>query len=465
MKKIIIFFLFSVFNSLTAQSSSISQAVNTLLSSPKMYAANLSFYVADEQGNFIYEYNGNKGLSTASTQKLFTAAAALETLGSNYRYTTTMAYDGNLKDGILEGNLYLKSNGDPTLGSWRYKGYQPEDFLNKVLEAIKKEGIKTINGNLIIDDSYFDFQTIPGGWAWNDLGNYYGAGVWGINWRENQFDIKIKGGKNIGDGTTIEGFSYPLLGVQWINETLSGSPQSGDQSYIYTSPHSLVATINGTLPAQKLSTVSGATPNPPMQLGAEIQNILTTNGIHILGTVKTTAQFKIDGLTPPTYPKTHQFFEYQSPTLDQIIYWFLRKSVNLYGETLVRTISKVKYNDSNLARSVEHLKKFWSNKGIRSAMINFTDGSGLSPQNYASARAEVQALIWAKQQPWFPQFYDALPIYNGMKMKSGTIKSTKAYAGYHTSKSGQRYVFSIIVNNYEGDSINSELFNVLNTLK
>ena len=50
-------------------------------------------------------------------------------------------------------------------------------------------------------------------------------------------------------------------------------------------------------------------------------------------------------------------------------------------------------------------------------MINFADGSGLSPQNYVSAKAEVQALLYAQKQPWFDTFYKALPTYNGMKMK------------------------------------------------
>jgi D-alanyl-D-alanine carboxypeptidase/D-alanyl-D-alanine-endopeptidase (penicillin-binding protein 4) len=95
----------------------------------------------------------------------------------------------------------------------------------------------------VIDDSYFDHQTIPGGWPWNDLGNYYGAGVWGINWRENQFDINI-------NGNEFKSFSYPLEGVNWLNDLKVGG--SSDQSLIFTAPHSDVALINGTLPAKRL---------------------------------------------------------------------------------------------------------------------------------------------------------------------------------------------------------------------
>ena len=119
------FFLFLFCSTFLAQkiSEKLDKEVRELLSSPEMYAANLSFYVSDKQGNFIYEYNGNKGLSTASTQKIFTAAAALDILGENFRYNTKVSHSGKINDGNLEGDLFLMSEGDPTLGSWRYSGY------------------------------------------------------------------------------------------------------------------------------------------------------------------------------------------------------------------------------------------------------------------------------------------------------------------------------------------------------
>lgn len=456
--------LWSIYNAQDIKSQ-LHKATQQLLQSPKMYAGHLSFYVADTEGNLIYEYQGNKGLSTASTQKIFTALAALDILGENYQYQTTLSHSGNIQNGELKGNLYLNSTGDPTLGSWRYAGYQPKDFLDQIKNTLIQKEIRTVAGDLIIDDSYFDFQTIPGGWAWNDIGNYYGAGIWGTNWRENQFDLKIKGGTQTGSPTNIQGLSYPLAEVSWVNDATSGSPNSGDQSYIYTAPHSHVASINGTLPAQKTSIVSGATPNPPLQLGTEIKNSLKENNIVIKGEIKTASQMRILGKTLATPRDLTPMLSYSSPPLKQIIYWFLRKSVNLYGEALIKTMAKTQGKSTNFEQSVALLKSFWQNKNIHPAMIHFSDGSGLSPQNYASAKAEVQALVWARKQKWFPIFYEALPLYNGMKMKSGTIKATKGYTGYHTSSKGKTYIFSILVNNYDGNSINKEIFKVLNTLK
>ncbi|WP_312819963.1 D-alanyl-D-alanine carboxypeptidase/D-alanyl-D-alanine endopeptidase [Kaistella carnis] len=457
MKKLIPFILlFSQLYFAQNVAQSLETATKKLLSSSPAYSANVSIYVADENGNFVYENNGNKGLSTASTQKIFTAAAALETLGKDFQYVTTVNFSGTLSGGNLNGDLFITSTGDPTLGSWRYEGYKPENFKQKLIKSLKDKGISSISGDLIIDDLYFDFQTVPGGWPWNDLGNYYGAGVWGVNWRENQFDLQMANGD-------IKKSNIDLPNVKWVNEVKTGG--SSDQSLIFTAPHSDVALINGTLPSKAI-TVSGATPNPPLTLGEEIKIWLKEAGIEFKGKITATSQQRIEGQKISFAPKNNLLMEYKSPTLDKIVFWFMRKSVNLYGETLVKTLGKEKKNEGSFDAGISYLKEFWKSKGINAAMINFADGSGLSPQNYVAARAEVQSLLWSQKQPWFKEFFEGFPTQaNGMKMKSGTMKDTKSFAGYHTAKNGKKYVFAIIINNYQGGNISNALFEVLNELK
>ncbi len=437
-------------------SEQLARVTKNLLDSPSATAANVSLYVADEQGNLVYEFNGNKGLSSASTQKIFTAAAALETLGKDFRYTTTVSFSGKISAGRLDGDLFVKSSGDPTLGSWRYDGYKPEDFKQKLLTALKNAQISAIAGDLVIDDSEFDFQATPGGWPWDDMGNYYGAGVWGVNWRENQFDLNM-------NGKEIKNVNVPLPNVKWVNDLKTGG--SADQSLIFTAPHSEIAYINGTLPAKSI-TVSGAMPNPPLSLGAEIEQWLKESKIAFSGKIISSSSQRINAQVPVISPKNNVILTYDSPKMEKIIYWFLRKSVNLYGETLIKTLGKEKKNEGSFQAGISVLRDFWKSKGINAAMINFADGSGLSPQNYVSAKAEVQALLYSKKQPWFAEFYDGFPVQsNGMKMKSGTMKDTKSFAGYHNSKAGKKYVYAIILNNYQGSNISDALFKILNNLK
>lgn len=443
MKKIISTIILST-NLFFAQSISqkLDKAVKELMNSEPAYSANLSMFVANFDGKMVYEFNGNKGLSTASTQKIFTAACVLETLGKNYKYKTTASFS--------DGNLYLFSNGDPTLGSWRYDGFKPEDFKKFLIESLKSKNISKIQ-NLVIDDSYFDFQTVPGGWPWNDMGNYYGSGVWSVNWRENQFDINM-------NGNSIKNFNIDFDDVKFVNDIKTGG--SSDKSLIFTAPHSNVAYLNGTLPAKNI-TISGSMPNPPHQLGLEIKDWLSENGIEFSGKIITVSEQKITGDKISKIPQNAIIFEYESPTLDKIVYWFLRKSVNLYGETFIKTLGKEKRNSGSFDAGVNFLQDFWKSKGINGVMINFADGSGLSPQNYVSARAEVQALLYAQKQNWFDAYYDGFPVHkNGMKMKSGTMKNTKSFAGIY-----KNYVFSIIINNYQSANSGEALEKVLNVLK
>ena len=254
-----------------------------------------------------------------------------------------------------------------------------------------------------------------------------------------------------------------LPNVKWVNELKTGG--NTDQSLIFTAPFSDVAYINGTLPA-KAVTVSGSMPNPPLTLANEIRKWMKEAGIELNGKITTASLQKINGEAVSASSKSNILLEYQSPTLDKMVYWFMRKSINLYGETFIKTLAKEKKGNGSFEAGIDHLKEFWKGKGINASMINFADGSGLSPQNYVSARAEVQALLWSRKQPWFNEFFDGFPTQgNGMKMKSGTMKDTKSFAGYHSSKEGKKYVFAIILNNYQSSNLSDALYKVLNVLK
>ena len=153
--------------------------------------------------------------------------------------------------------------------------------------------------------------------------------------------------------------------------------------------------------------------------------------------------------------------------LDSINYWFLRKSINLYGEALLKTISVENTSAGSTDKGVTAIKNFWEDRGIDKAAIHIIDGSGLSPQNRITTSVLVNVLQYATNKNWFPSFYNALPIYNNMKLKSGTIGGTKSFAGYHTSKVGVDYTLAVIVNNFDGSASNivKQLFTVLDELK
>jgi D-alanyl-D-alanine carboxypeptidase/D-alanyl-D-alanine-endopeptidase (penicillin-binding protein 4) len=160
-----------------------------------------------------------------------------------------------------------------------------------------------------------------------------------------------------------------------------------------------------------------------------------------------------------------------SPTLDSINHWFLKKSVNLYGEALLKSIGKRYYryglNAEIYDSAINKLKDFWMLKGIDAASLNIIDGSGLSPANRLTAHALVSVLLYARGRAWFPSFYDALPELNGTRMKDGYISGVRSYAGYVKSASGTEYSFSFLVNNFSGNpaTVREKMWRLLDILK
>ena len=147
-----------------------------------MIHASVSLCVADAKtGDILIDYNSGISLTPASVMKVITSAAALELLGPDYTFKTTVGYTGSLnkRSGRLKGNIIILGGGDPALGS-KYFADHYEGFIDNWVAEIKKLGIKRIKGRVITDDSYYDYLPVPAKWLWEDEGNYYGAGAYGI---------------------------------------------------------------------------------------------------------------------------------------------------------------------------------------------------------------------------------------------------------------------------------------------
>lgn len=96
--------------------ASLTNKLNTIMADTRMKNATTSITIRKAStGEVIYERNGDKGITPASSLKLLTGAAALDTLGENFQFSTAVLMDGKINKGTLQGNLYLKGQGDPTL--------------------------------------------------------------------------------------------------------------------------------------------------------------------------------------------------------------------------------------------------------------------------------------------------------------------------------------------------------------
>lgn len=440
---------------------------SAFMSDPQFRHAIASLVVRDARtGETIFSRNQDLGLATASTLKVITAASAFHLLGADYRYRTRIAHTGSIAPGgVLKGDLIIVGSGDPTLGSWRW----PETGADKVLAAwvseLQAKGIKQIEGRVIGDDSRMETQTIPDGWQWNDIGNYYGAGSAGLNWRENQFDILLQP-SSVGGPVRIGGTRPEMTYLHFVNELQTGRPGTGDQAYVYMPPYRDLAYLRGTYAVdQRERSISAAVPDPAFEAAFRLEQAIEKAGIAVSEPATTSRRMALNGEEPG---KTTAFFgAVPSPTLVQIVKQFNDKSINLYGESLVKTIAIEKGKRGGTEAGVRLIREFWSGKGIDSASLAMVDGSGLSPDNRVTAAAMAQVLLDARQQPWFAGFYDSLPLRNGMHMKSGFISGVRSYAGYHTAASGRQYLFVFIVNNFNGSpsTVRRKMWALLDVLK
>ncbi|MCX2572990.1 D-alanyl-D-alanine carboxypeptidase/D-alanyl-D-alanine endopeptidase [Pedobacter sandarakinus] len=441
------------------------KAFNNLLADDQAKHAITSLCVLDANtGKVLFAKNEQVGLATASTLKTITAATAFSILGKDFQFQTTLAYTGNITaDGILKGNLIIVGSGDPTLGSWRYQNKE-NAVLTQWVSAIKSVGIKKIEGSIIGDDRIFGTQTTPEGWVWQDIGNYYGAGTSGLAWRENQFDIHLRPGASIGNEVRIVKTVPETTYLEIQNELKTGASGTGDRSYAFLPPYANVAYLRGTWGIGIGKTgISVALPDPAFDCAYRLQDTLKRLGIAATQPATTTRLMDLNKQSIPAI--TAKINTVSSPNLSEIVYWFLKKSINLYGETLLKTIALKSGKLATTAKGAETEINFWAAKGIDRSALNILDGSGLSPGDRITTAAMADVLYQIQKESWFSDFYKALPDYNGMKIKSGTINDVSAFAGYHTNAAGNKYVVVININNYSGSGINKKLFRVLDELK
>jgi D-alanyl-D-alanine carboxypeptidase/D-alanyl-D-alanine-endopeptidase (penicillin-binding protein 4) len=440
------------------------EAYQNLVADEQAKYAITSLCVLDAQtGKVVFAKNENIGVATASTLKTITSATAFSVLGKDFRYQTTLAYSGKIVDGTLQGDLIIVGQGDPTLGSWRYEQTKENVILTVWVNAIKAAGIKKITGSVIGDDSLWGTQTMPEGWIWQDMGNYYGAGNSSLTWRENQFDIHLKPGSSVGSEVKMVETIPAMPYLKIVNELKTGSSGSGDNAYAYLPPFANLTYLRGTwgLGIGKAG-ISLALPDPAYDAAYRLQD--TLRRLNIQSEAATTARrLELEGKNIPEI--TQKLTTTSSPDLSEIVYWFNKKSVNLYGEQLLRTIAWKLGKIPTTRNGAASVINFWSAKGIDRNALNILDGSGLSPGTRVTTMAMASVLFQAQKEDWFAAYYNSFPENNGMKLKSGSINDVSAYAGYYTAANGNKYIAVININNYNGSGISKKLFKVLDALK
>jgi len=426
-----------------------------------------SVYVLDAaSGEVLLDLNSEKTLAPASNLKLLTSAAALEFLGEDKQFRTSLGYQGTIhSDGRLEGDLIIRGQGDPTLGSEEMPGVLTlEPLLDEFVGKVIGQGIRSISGNLIADDSYLDYMPLPGEWYWTDIGNYYAAGTSGLCINENLYHLFFKPAGRVGDSASVLRTEPEVPGLKFINHMKTGPPGSGDNGFIYAAPWQYEHQLEGTIPAGVNEfSIKGSLPDPAKFAVQLLARRLDERQIPVSGAPLTVRE------TEPLSGREIYFYTVSSPPLSEIVYRLNKKSINLYADQLLKIIGREMNDEGSFEAGTEWITDWLAEKQIYSEGLYLYDGSGLSRADAVSTRLFAEFLAYVSKQPYFDTFYRSLGIAGdtddisymknmgrgtraekNVRAKTGSITRVRAHSGYVRTRSQKLLCFSMIANNYDG---------------
>ncbi|WP_273853067.1 D-alanyl-D-alanine carboxypeptidase/D-alanyl-D-alanine endopeptidase [Guptibacillus spartinae] len=391
--------------------STLSTQLNEILSDERLDGAIAGVSVRSaSSGEIIYENYGDTRLTPASNMKLFTAGAALETLGPDYRFTTELLTDGQLKNKFLKGNLYLKGKGDPTL--------LKEDF-DELAHSLKEKGVHKIKGDLIGDNSWYEDEALSQDLSWSDEDNYYGAKVSALTASPNEdYDagtiiVEAYPGKHPGDPVDVRlSPSSEVITVQNRAKTVSADE---DAELSITREHgSNTILVEGEISVDATRKREWiAVWNPAEYALSLMKQSLKEAGIQLKG-----------DLVLRTTPKEATLLvEKKSMPLSELLIPFMKLSNNGHAELLVKEIGKVKKKEGSWEAGLEVMNDFLEEVGLDTEEMRLRDGSGISHVSLIKPSQLSDYLYRIQDKNWFEEFNYSLPVAGDAdRFEGGTLR-------------------------------------------
>jgi D-alanyl-D-alanine carboxypeptidase/D-alanyl-D-alanine-endopeptidase (penicillin-binding protein 4) len=449
--------------------------VREIVSRPEFAASNLAVKVASlDTGRVILEENAGKWMQPASNMKLYTVAAALDRLGPDYRFITSVYAPARADNsGAVRGDLVVYGRGDPSYAT-RFNGSGDTDYyrgIEELAEKITAAGVRRVEGDLVGDESYFTGGTLPTGWEWDDLQWWYGAEVSALTINDNSVDLSVKPGARAGDPCRIS-IGPDTSAVTIVDRTKTSDRGSTRELSVHRPLGQNTIEIRGTMPIDDRGfTASLAVSRPALVFVTMLRTALERRGVVFTGGVRTLdAQARADG-TPLPVSSLVEIATRQSPPLSVVAAQTLKPSQNLYAELILRALGKAtstNQKQTSEEAGIAAVKEFLARAGVEPSRVVMIDGSGLSRANLVTADATMQLLVYMYRHRAGSVFREALPVagldgtlrnrmkgtpaQNNVRAKTGTLGTATSLSGYLYSVSGERFVFSLMINNPPRDT-------------
>ena len=461
------------------------EVVDAVVSRPPLASSAVGVFAMSMDGDTLALHNARVKFVPASNMKLITTGLALVSLGENFRYETSLGYDGTIVDGVLKGDLYIIGGGDPTTGS-KAQCAEPVDALfASWLKILRTAGISSIDGSVIGDPRYLSAVTPEGmGWTYDDLGTNYGAGPTGLNFFENAQNFSIKPGTAPGQKPDIQPRYPETPWMTFVNHATTGAPRSRNSVYYINTHLSPCGEFAGSFPVDR----KGYTLECSNRFGAYtcahyFCKYLRTNGVSVSegpadispsGHVRQTPGMLEEGGRASDAGSITKIGSTGSAALKSIARETNCESDNFFAETLLKTLSVKRGGSADYDSCILAAESALVSLGLNPASgCRIFDGSGLSRKNYVSPSFFVNFLTAMARSSVSGAYLASLPQPGGkgtleykfhsrdaafrsrIRMKSGSMNGILCYSGYILPADGDlshAVVFSILTNNCTASS-------------
>lgn len=383
------------------------------------------------EGQILIDHNSDMALTPASVMKAVTSASVLSLEGADARFTTEVKLRGSRAGAVWNGDLVVVGAADPTLESENFRSRQ--GFCDSIAAHLRQMGITTITGDIIVRESLKDAGPILQ-WEIEDLAWAYGAGLFGFNYRDNI--VKV---------TPLTGAISPAAPGMEIEVR----PSDGGNDLVRGIYSNRLVVFTNT--RDRSWTINASVPDPAAVFGAQLSEVLAAGGISL------SRQSRQSTAASPLTP----VYSHRSATYGEILRSLMVRSDNLFAEGMLRTLAPGGRRKEAIARE----KELWTSRGIDAQYTIINDGSGLTRANRLSARfigGILDYMAQAEQAETYTRFFpragregtmrgflDRSYLKGKIALKTGSVSSVQAYAGYKFDSDGRpTHVIVILVNGF-----------------
>ena len=465
--------------------ASLQQRIAAHVAQPKFDDALWGLKVVSlNDGKTIFQHNADKLLIPASNAKLFTGALALDRLGADFRFRTSLYSTGHVtRGGSLRGDLIVYGRGDPTFAA-RFNEGNYRRSLYPVYRALKDAGVKRVTGGILGDESYFRGPPMGFGWTWDDLQEYYGAETSALTVDDNTIDVTLTPGRRPGEPCRIVVKPETRL-LNFINRAATGAPDAPRRLKFHRPIGENIVYVDGSLPLGSEAHTDAIAIHKPAALFVELlARSLKDRKIGLSGKTRT-LDWRGRLLEPVEKARLNEIAYIESRPFPEILNVMMKRSQNLYaqlfllqvGEMAVRTGAQgaeerdPAFTPTSEAAGLAELTVFLGEAGIPAGDVLLQEGSGLSRACLVKPGATVALLKHMRAHPSAAEFRNSLPVagvdgtlrnrFKGsaaegnLQAKTGTLRYVHTLSGYVDAADGEPLAFSIMLNNFRHPDSNA----------